>query len=94
VLFMITRQFRILLQLRLLQAQNLAPAELASRLGQHPFVVEKGLRQARQFSVSQLDVILRRLLQTDLALKSSGANPVLELDLLVVSLTRAQPTRA
>jgi DNA polymerase-3 subunit delta len=93
LLFMITRQFRILLQLRLLQAANLAPAELASRLGQHPFVVEKGLRQARQFSVVQLEAILRRLLQADLALKSSGANPILELDLLVLSLTRGQPNR-
>lgn len=93
LLFMITRQFRILLQLRLLQAANLAPAELASRLGQHPFVVEKGLRQARQFTVPQLEAILRRLLQTDLALKSSGTDPILELDMLVVSLTRSQPTR-
>ncbi len=94
LLFMITRQFRILLQLRLLQAANLAPGELASRIGQHPYVVEKAQRQARQFSVLHLEAILRRLLQADLALKSAGANPVLELDMLVVSLTRGQQGRA
>lgn len=94
LLFMITRQFRILLQLRLLQAANLAPAELAARLGQHPFVVEKGLKQARLFSLPQLETTLRRLLQADVALKSSGSNPVLELDLLVVGLTRGGERRA
>ncbi|MFN8498202.1 MAG: DNA polymerase III subunit delta [Anaerolineae bacterium] len=90
LLFMITRQFRILLQVRLLQTANLAPSELAPRLGQHLFVVEKALRQARQFTIPQLEAILGRLLQADLALKSSGANPVLELDMLVVGLTRGQ----
>ena len=90
LLFMITRQFRILLQVRLLQTANLAPSELAQRLGQHPFVVEKASRQARQFTVPQLEAILGRLLQADLALKSSGINPVLELDMLVVGLTRGQ----
>ncbi len=90
LLFMITRQFRILLQVRLLQTANLAPSELAQRLGQHPFVIEKATRQARQFTVSQLEAILARLLQVDLALKSSGNNPVLELDMLVVALTRGQ----
>ena len=94
LLFMITRQFRILLQVRLLQSANLAPAELASRLGQHPFVIDKALRQGRQFSLPHLEAILRRLLQADLALKSSGVNPVLELDLLVVGLTRGQQARA
>jgi len=93
LLFMITRQFRILLQLRLLQAANLSPAELASRLGLHPFVAEKGLRQAQRFTAPQLEAILRRLLAADLALKSSGNHPVLELDLLIVSLTRGQPVR-
>ncbi|MFN8483002.1 MAG: DNA polymerase III subunit delta [Anaerolineae bacterium] len=90
LLFMITRQFRILLQVRLLQTANLAPSDLAQRLGQHPFVVEKASRQARQFTVPQLEAILGRLLQADLALKSSGINPVLELDMLVVGLTRGQ----
>ena len=94
LLFMITRQFRILLQVRLLQPANLAPAELASRLGQHPFVIDKALKQARQFTLPHLEAILRRLLQADLALKSSGINPVLELDLLVVGLTRGQTGRA
>ncbi len=93
LLFMITRQFRILLQLRLLQAANLSHAELASQLGLPPFVVEKGLRQAQRFTAPQLEAILRRLLAADLALKSSGANPTLELDLLLVSLTRGQPAR-
>ena len=94
LLFMITRQFRILLQVRLLQTANLAPAELAQRLGQHPYVVEKAARQARQFTVPQLEAILARLLQVDLALKSSGANPILELDMLVVALTRGQLKRS
>ncbi|OGO39832.1 MAG: hypothetical protein A2Z04_00610 [Chloroflexi bacterium RBG_16_57_9] len=87
LLTMIVRQFRILMQLRELSAQGEGPEAIRARLGLHPFVVEKGLRQARNFSLAQLDTIYDSLLVTDTAIKTGQSDPILALDLLIASLT-------
>jgi len=87
LLTMIVRQFRILMQLRELSAQGEGPEAIRARLGLHPFVVEKGLRQARHFSLAQLDVIYDALLATDTAIKTGQSDPILALDLLMAVLT-------
>ncbi len=92
LLTMIVRQFRILMQLRELAAQGQGPEGIRARLGLHPFVVEKGLRQVRNFSLAQLDAIYDRLLETDAAIKTGRSDPVLALDLLVTALTEVPRT--
>lgn len=84
---MITRQFRILMQVKELSQGGASTAEIRSRLSLHPFVVEKGLKQARNFSMSQLDAIYRQLLETDTAIKTGRIEPTLALDLLIVGLS-------
>lgn len=84
LLAMITRQFRILMQIKELSQGGASKEEIRARLGLHPFVVDKGLEQARNFSTSQLEAIYRRLLETDTAIKTGRTEPTLALDLLIV----------
>jgi DNA polymerase-3 subunit delta len=87
LLGMIVRQFRILIQVKELSERGLSQQKMAARLKLHPFVVKKTVRQAMNFSMDQLETIYRRLLETDVAIKTGRMNDVLALDMLVVGLS-------
>jgi DNA polymerase III subunit delta len=89
LLAMLARQIRILIQLREIGEREDDPREVARQLKLHPFVVQKGLLQARNFELAQLEAAHERVVQTDWAIKSGRSEPVLALDMLVVALTRA-----
>jgi DNA polymerase-3 subunit delta len=88
ILAMLARQIRILIQAKELGAQGLTRQEMARRLKLHPFVVEKGEAQARNFTMAQLEAAHQRLLQTDWAIKTGEVEDLVALDMLVVALTR------
>ena len=88
LLGMIVRQFRILIQVKELNGRGLSQQDIASRLRLHRFVVRKVVRQAMNFSMEQLETIYRRLLETDVAIKTGRMDAVLALDMLVVGLSR------
>lgn len=86
LLYMITRQFRIITQVKELVGKGARLPAIQSRLGLHPFVAEKALAQARNFSLSQLNTIYGKILETDEAIKTGRLEPELALDLLVAEL--------
>ncbi len=83
-LTMIARQTRLLIQAK--EHERLAPAELAQTLGLHPFVAEKLSRQARNFSMAQLERAHIAVMETDLAIKTGSMEDVVALDVLVAGL--------
>jgi DNA polymerase-3 subunit delta len=89
LLAMLARQVRILIQVSELRDEGLSQHEIASRLKLHPYVVEKGLAQARNFEMSQLEAAHQRLVETDWAIKTGKTEDVLALDLLVMELSRS-----
>ena len=88
LLRMITRQFRILLQIKELRAKGTLPADIGPLLGLPPFVVDKTSRQARNFSFRQLEDIYRSLLELDAAVKSGEIEDRLALNLFVTEVRR------
>lgn len=87
VLPMITRQFRIFLQLKgLLKKSSAYPnkSQLARQLGLHEYVVQKSLGQIKNFSEEQLKNIYLDLLQIEKQLKSGTKNPELLFDLFII----------
>ncbi len=90
LLFMITRQFRLVLQTKDLLQRKRKPAEIGSAIGiSNEYALRKTLEQARQHSLSRLGAIYRRLLDTDVAIKTSrfrGDKGELALDLLICDL--------
>lgn len=85
VLFMIARQFRLLLRARTLQGQRRDPAALQRALGVPPFLVDRVLAQARNFSLDAFPGIFARLQEADRAIKSTG-HEELALETLIVEL--------
>ncbi len=87
LLTMITRQYRLLLQVRDLSTRGMQTDVIQKQLGLHPFVTRKIADQARNYSVAQLEGVMNKLLEVDVSLKTSRLEPTLALDLLVIDLT-------
>lgn len=83
---MFIRQFRLIIQVREELDRGGRPPEIAKKIKQHPYVVEKVARQARTFSMDQLEAIYRHLLKTDIEVKTGRTDLVTALNLLVFSL--------
>ncbi len=88
LLAMITRQFRLLLQMKDLATRGQTLDTAREQLKLHPFVANKTWSQALNFSLPQLEAIYQKLLDTDVAIKTGRSEPVLALDVLIVELTR------
>ena len=67
---MVIRQFRLLLRAREVLDAGKNPLQA---LGVHPFVAGKVAEQARNFRLSDLERVYRRLMEIDLADKSGGS---------------------
>lgn len=88
LLYMITRQFRLLVQARRLIAQGWPVKSVGAKIGETTeWRLEKVLRQARGYSLRRLEQSYRRLLHTDLSIKTGMIDGVVALDLLVVDLS-------
>jgi len=90
ILVMITRQFRLIAM-----AKDLPPgssrSQIQDRLGLTGYPLDKTLRQARVYDLEDVKVVYRRLLETDLAIKTGRYGDKLALELLVAELARVKP---
>jgi len=84
VLSMITRHLRQLWKIGSMLDQGLGRSEIIRVVRINPYFMDGLQRQARCFSASRFPGIFLRMLETDLALKSSGAHPSALLGSLVL----------
>ncbi len=70
ILFMIVRQFRILIEVRACLDQKLSQVEIIQKIKLHPYVVSTSIQQSRNFPLSMLTQIYQKLLHIDSDLKS------------------------
>lgn len=83
---MLIRQFKILLQIRTAIDSNLSQSEMATQLKLHPFVIKKGLFQAKNFSATNLKNYLNQLIHLDFSNKNGLSQIKTELMLLISTL--------
>ena len=90
LLFMITRQFRLAIQANDLLSRKQKQAEIGKALGIYSdYPLRKTIEQARKYSIEQLENVYRRLLDTDISIKTGrikGDKGELALDLLISDL--------
>jgi len=80
ILFMIARQFRLILEAKDLGQRGYTEKQITAELSLHPFVTGKILRQARNFSFDGLEKDLQRILECDVAMKTGvQARPAMEI---------------
>jgi DNA polymerase-3 subunit delta len=88
ILSLLTRHFRQLWKIRELRAQQCSARDIAAQVRIPYFVVEGLIQQAGRFSRSDFIRAHQLFLDTDLAMKSSGANADALLDLLIHNLVK------
>jgi DNA polymerase-3 subunit delta len=86
VLAMMTRHFRQMWKISELITQNCPQKELPRKVGVSPYFLNGLMQQAKRFSNQQYRSVFNQFLITDLALKSSGAEPRMHLEKLVLMI--------
>jgi DNA polymerase-3 subunit delta len=89
----IVRQYRLLILVKtMIQRGVQSTDQIAAELHEKPFPIEKAHKLAGLYSFPELDAIMERLLETDMAMKTGGEVDTL-LDVLVADLTRPASKR-
>ncbi|KKS33395.1 MAG: polymerase III, delta subunit protein [Parcubacteria group bacterium GW2011_GWC2_42_12] len=86
LLNMFVRQFRILLQLRQAVDSGLSPRQIATQMKLHPFVLQKGLEQAKNFNLTALKNIFSQLAKVDYLAKSGQQDYITGLNILIARM--------
>ncbi|MBT0654165.1 DNA polymerase III subunit delta [Geomobilimonas luticola] len=89
LLGMVSRHFRQLWKVRELVERKTPQQEIGRLTGINPYFLKGILEQARNFPVKELRDIFGLLLETDLALKSSGGKPAMLMERLVLQVCMA-----
>jgi len=89
IVAMLTRYYRQLWSACELLRQNSGRSEMARKIGINPYFLDGLLAQARRSSPQLCRAAFERLLEVDLALKSSGSHPSALLDQLLLDLSDA-----
>ncbi len=83
---MIIRQFRIMLQIRQALDSGLSSRKMITLLKLHPFIIQKGMSQVRQFNLESLKKIFSQLVKIEYGMKTGKADVKTMLDLLIVKI--------
>ena len=84
ILFLIVRQFNLLLQVKEMKRLGKDNSEIAKRTSLAPFLVGKYFAQAGHFEKEQLKIALQDCVETEEAVKSGRLNDKIGVEMLIV----------
>ncbi len=86
ILYMVARQCRLLLQAKSLLETGVSAKETAGLMQVHPYVAQKCIGQARNFTSGELKSALEKILDSDASIKGGKQEAELALELLIIAL--------
>ena len=84
ILFLLTRQFKLLLEVKTLDKQGYARKDIGTKTGLHPFVVEKYQQQTKTFSQKELREIMEESAEIEESVKTGSLTDMLGVELFIV----------
>lgn len=87
ILFLLSRQFNLLLQIKELKLKSFDNKAIAEKVGLAPFLIGKYLLQASKFSMQNLKQALRDCVEAEEHIKTGKMSDRYSLELLIVSLS-------
>lgn len=88
ILFLITRQYNILMQLKDLKRKGMNNPAMAKAAGIPPFVVSRSLGQASRLSVGSIEHILSYSVEMEEAVKTGQMNEQIAVELVIIEASR------
>ena len=88
ILYLLTRQFKLLLEVKALLAKGYDKAQIAREAGLHPFVAGKYMTQCRAFSNQQLRDIMEYAAETEEMVKTGRMNDRMSVELFIVKYSK------
>lgn len=87
IIFMVSRQFRLLNAIKLYGVRGYSNSEIQHKLGINPYEFSKLVKRVNSFNQKRINVILEEILETDKNIKTKYNDQRLEMELLLVKLT-------
>ena len=84
ILFLITRQFNLLLQVKELAAKGYGDKAIAEKVGLHSFIAGKYVRQASKFKTSYLKEAVNACVNAEEAVKTGRMDDQMSVELVIV----------
>ncbi len=84
ILFLLSRQFKILLEVKTLDQQGIGRKEISEKVGISPFVAGKYQSQARAFSTANLREILEDSVEIEEHIKTGILTEILGVELFII----------
>ena len=88
ILFLITRQFQILMNLKDMGSKGFDQSTIASKVGIPPFAVRKNQAQAKGFTTEQLKQAIRDGLELEESVKTERMNDQMAVELFIVKYSK------
>lgn len=92
ILFMITRQFRLILLTKLLIGQRMNYKTIASKIKVPPFVANKCVNQAKNFSATQLKNALKECLDLEVKVKTGKIDIITGIEMIIIEYSKTNKT--
>jgi DNA polymerase-3 subunit delta len=88
ILFLLARQFKILMEVKSMDQKGYAKKEIAEKVGINPFVVGKYQVQAKAFKINELRNIIEDSVETEESVKTGKLNDTLGVELFIVKYSK------
>lgn len=89
ILMLIVRQFRIILQVKEMDARGYSGRQIASQLGLHPYAVKIATSQAKGYTKTQLHMVIDELAETDYKIKTGSEDRYRAIELIILRLAHS-----
>lgn len=89
ILYMVERQFKLLLQIKAGIEDNMSKNELTAALRLNPYICEKMITQSRKFTIKQLERTIASCLDVEERLKSTSMDAKIEMEMMILGSIEA-----
>lgn len=89
ILFLIARQYNMLLQVKEMRARGYDSKAIAPKIGVAPFIAGKYINQAGRFKTSALRAAVEQCVQTEEAVKTGRMNDMMSIEILILSVLQS-----
>lgn len=84
ILFMLTRQFNIMFQIKEMSENGISGSEIAGNMGLAPFIVNKTMKQCNNFRLSKLKSAINYCIKLEEAVKQGNMNDKMAVEMIIV----------